>query len=132
MRILKRRIVIFAAAAIVIAAAFASAQQVFRAGVDLVHFAVVVTDKAGQQIDGLKVEDVTAISVLRRDTRLHCGQLSNLALWPIARKTRALGSSRGAARGSPQGEEVNRARDEGVNPPWSGACGIAIDRRASA
>lgn len=61
MRILNRRIAIFAAAAIVTAAAFASAQQVFRAGVDLVHFAVVVTDKAGQQIDGLKVEDFEII-----------------------------------------------------------------------
>jgi Ca-activated chloride channel family protein len=60
-RILNRRIAIFAAAAIVTAAAFASAQQVFRAGVDLVHFAVVVTDKAGQQIDGLKVEDFEII-----------------------------------------------------------------------
>jgi len=37
--------------------ALTSAQQVFRAGVDLVHFSVVVTDKAGQQIDGLKAED---------------------------------------------------------------------------
>ena len=32
-------------------------QQVFRAGVDLVHFAVVVTDKAGQPVAGLKAED---------------------------------------------------------------------------
>ena len=37
--------------------AFGAAQQVFRAGVDLVHFSVVVTDKVGQQIDGLKAED---------------------------------------------------------------------------
>ncbi len=61
MHILNRRIAIFAAAALVIAAAMASAQQVFRAGVDLVHFAVVVTDKAGQQIDGLKMEDFEII-----------------------------------------------------------------------
>jgi Ca-activated chloride channel family protein len=46
-----------AAVALVVTATFASAQQVFRAGVDLVHFAVVVTDKAGQPIDGLKAED---------------------------------------------------------------------------
>ena len=57
MRIVNPRTASFAAAGLVVAAAFASAQQVFRAGVDLVHFAVVVTDKAGQQIDGLKAED---------------------------------------------------------------------------
>lgn len=32
-------------------------QQVFRAGVDLVHFGVVVTDRAGAPILGLKAED---------------------------------------------------------------------------
>ena len=35
----------------------ASGQQVFRAGVDLVHFGVVVTDKHGAPILGLKAED---------------------------------------------------------------------------
>jgi len=35
----------------------ASGQQVFRAGVDLVHFGVVVTDKQGSPILGLKAED---------------------------------------------------------------------------
>ena len=35
----------------------ASGQQVFRAGVDLVHFGVVVTDKSGSPILGLKAED---------------------------------------------------------------------------
>ncbi|MDQ3418776.1 MAG: VWA domain-containing protein [Acidobacteriota bacterium] len=35
----------------------ASSQQVFRAGVDLVHFGVVVTDKHGAPILGLKAED---------------------------------------------------------------------------
>jgi Ca-activated chloride channel family protein len=54
--ILRTRI---AAATVVVVttAAVGSAQQVFRAGVDLVHFSVVVTDKSGQQIGGLKVED---------------------------------------------------------------------------
>lgn len=32
-------------------------QPIFRAGVDLVHFSVVVTDKAGTPITGLKAED---------------------------------------------------------------------------
>jgi VWFA-related protein len=31
--------------------------QIFRVGVDLVHFAVVVTDKEGQPVTGLKAED---------------------------------------------------------------------------
>ena len=35
----------------------AGSQQVFRAGVDLVHFGVVVTDKHGAPILGLKAED---------------------------------------------------------------------------
>ncbi|MDQ3486582.1 MAG: VWA domain-containing protein [Acidobacteriota bacterium] len=39
----------------------ASAQQVFRAGVDLVHFGVVVTDKHGAPILGLKAEDFEII-----------------------------------------------------------------------
>lgn len=39
------------------ATATARAQQVFRAGVDLVHFGVIVTDKAGQPILGLKAHD---------------------------------------------------------------------------
>lgn len=34
-----------------------SAQQVFRAGVDLVHFGVVVTDRDGAPVLGLKAED---------------------------------------------------------------------------
>ena len=40
--------------------AFAS-QQTFRAGVDLVHFSVVVTDKQGSPITGLKVDDFEVI-----------------------------------------------------------------------
>jgi len=39
----------------------ASAQQVFRTGVDLVHFGVVVTDKHGAPILGLKAEDFEII-----------------------------------------------------------------------
>jgi len=34
-----------------------TAQQTFRAGVDLVHFSVVVTDKTGAPITGLKADD---------------------------------------------------------------------------
>lgn len=37
------------------------AQQVFRAGVDLVHFGVVVTDKDGAPVLGLKAEDFEII-----------------------------------------------------------------------
>ena len=42
---------------ITMAAGVAAAQQTFRAGVDLVHFGVVVTDKAGAPITGLTVDD---------------------------------------------------------------------------
>jgi len=52
---------IAAAVAVTVTAALPSGQQVFRAGVDLVHFAVVVTDKAGQPIDALKAEDFEII-----------------------------------------------------------------------
>ena len=52
---------IAAAVAVTVTAAVPSGQQVFRAGVDLVHFAVVVTDKAGQPIDALKAEDFEII-----------------------------------------------------------------------
>ena len=41
-------------------AAFAP-QRTFRAGVDLVHFSVVVTDKQGSPITGLKVDDFEVI-----------------------------------------------------------------------
>src|SRR5919109_1134239 len=36
-------------------------QQRFRAGVDLVHFTVVVTDRQGSPITGLKIEDFEVI-----------------------------------------------------------------------
>jgi Ca-activated chloride channel homolog len=36
-------------------------QQTFRAGVDLIHFSVVVTDKQGSPINGLKAEDFEVI-----------------------------------------------------------------------
>ena len=41
----------------VAAAAGVAAQQRFKAGIDLVHFSVVVTDKQGSPITGLKPED---------------------------------------------------------------------------
>ena len=46
-----------AAAMIFAATATMTAQQTFRAGVDLVHFSVVVTDKTGAPITGLKADD---------------------------------------------------------------------------
>jgi Ca-activated chloride channel family protein len=49
--------IVAVAVAITGMSAFAGSQQVFRAGVDLVHFGVVVTDRAGQPVSGLKVED---------------------------------------------------------------------------
>jgi len=45
------------AALIVVAPATMLAQQTFRTGVDLVHFTVVVTDKTGAPVTGLKAED---------------------------------------------------------------------------
>jgi len=45
------------AAALIVSSSILYAQQVFRAGVDLVHFGVVVTDKKGEPVAGLKAED---------------------------------------------------------------------------
>lgn len=45
------------AAALIVSSSMLYAQQVFRAGVDLVHFGVVVTDKKGEPVAGLKAED---------------------------------------------------------------------------
>ena len=42
---------------IAVASVTASAQRTFRAGVDLVHFSVVVTDRQGQHISGLTADD---------------------------------------------------------------------------
>ena len=52
-----RRTVSLLVILMVSAGLLASGQQVFRAGVDLVHFGVVVTDKQGSPILGLKAED---------------------------------------------------------------------------
>lgn len=48
----------------------ASSQQVFRAGVDLVHFGVVVTDKHGAPILGLKAEDFEIVEEGKAQTLL--------------------------------------------------------------
>jgi Ca-activated chloride channel homolog len=48
-------------AAILIATVGLEAQRVFRAGVDLVHFGVVVTDKSGAPILGLRTQDFEVI-----------------------------------------------------------------------
>jgi Ca-activated chloride channel family protein len=50
-------------AAVMIAAATATlvAQQRFKAGVDLVHFSVIVTDKQGALVTGLKAEDFQVV-----------------------------------------------------------------------
>lgn len=52
-----KRAVILVAAVGTVAAASASAQRTFRSSVDLVHFAVAVTDKQGQPIPGLSADD---------------------------------------------------------------------------
>jgi VWFA-related protein len=49
--------VIILAAMIVTSASLMTAQQVFRAGIDLVHFGVVVTDRSGAPILGLTRDD---------------------------------------------------------------------------
>jgi len=49
------------AAAVGILAAEASAQRTFRSSVDLVHFAVAVTDKQGQPIPGLTADDFEVV-----------------------------------------------------------------------
>jgi Ca-activated chloride channel homolog len=48
---------IYTTAALLLASTLISAQQVFRSGVDLVHFSVVVTDKSGSPITGLTAAD---------------------------------------------------------------------------
>jgi Ca-activated chloride channel homolog len=50
--------VLMAAAAV---AAVTNAQQRFKSGVDLVHFSVIVTDKQGSPITGLKKEDFQVV-----------------------------------------------------------------------
>jgi len=49
------------AALVVASASLVSAQQVFRAGIDLVHFGVVVTDRSGTPILGLTRDDFEII-----------------------------------------------------------------------
>lgn len=56
------------AAALALSSAVTPAQQVFRSGVDLVHFSVVVTDKAGAPITGLKAEDFEIIESGKRQS----------------------------------------------------------------
>lgn len=48
-------------AAAAVTSVTAAAQQRFRAGVDLVHFSVVVTDKQGSPVTGLKPEDFEVV-----------------------------------------------------------------------
>ena len=50
------------------ATATMSAQQTFRAGVELVHFSVVVTDKVGTPITGLKPDDFEIIEESKPQT----------------------------------------------------------------
>lgn len=46
---------------VVLCSAAAAAQQTFRAGVDLVHFSVVVTDRDGAPVSGLTAEDFLVV-----------------------------------------------------------------------
>ena len=46
-------------------------QQTFRAGVDLVHFSVVVTDKEGSPVTGLKAEDFDVFENGKRQSITH-------------------------------------------------------------
>jgi Ca-activated chloride channel family protein len=46
----------------------ATAQQTFRAGVDLVHFTVVVTDRQGIPVTGLKADDFDVVEEGKRQT----------------------------------------------------------------
>ena len=57
------------------------AQQTFRVGVDLVHFAVVVTDKQGQPIGGLTEEDFEVFE-RGRPQRIKFFAAGNTALAP--------------------------------------------------
>jgi VWFA-related protein len=53
---------------VVLSAAVLHAQQVFRVGIDLVHFGVVVTDRTGTPILGLKAEDFEIVEEGTRQT----------------------------------------------------------------
>jgi VWFA-related protein len=52
-----RRTAVFLAILVAAAGIVPTGQQIFRTGVDLVHFGVVVTDKHGVPVQGLKAED---------------------------------------------------------------------------
>jgi Ca-activated chloride channel family protein len=55
-------------AIILMTAASLAAQQTFRSGVDLVHFSVIVIDKHGAPITGLKPEDFEVVEQGKRQT----------------------------------------------------------------
>ena len=57
-----------AAAVLVVSSTLLHAQQVFRSEVDLVHFGIVVTDRSGMPVLGLKADDFEIIEDGRRQT----------------------------------------------------------------
>lgn len=56
------------AAIVVASTCLLSGQRVFRAGIDLVHFGVVVTDRSGAPVLGLKAEDFEILEDGKRQT----------------------------------------------------------------
>jgi VWFA-related protein len=57
----RRQLCLALAVAVAAATLTAAAQQRFKAGVDLVHFSVILTDKQGAPITGLKADDFEVI-----------------------------------------------------------------------
>ena len=63
-----KRLLIIVMLASGVATAIAAQQVTFRAGVDLVHFGVVVTDKQGTPITGLKANDFEVVEEGKKQT----------------------------------------------------------------
>jgi Ca-activated chloride channel family protein len=69
--------------AVAAAAAILSGQQRFRAGVDLVHFGVVVTDRSGAPITGLTAEDFEIVEEGKPQTITHFAAGDPAAMPPL-------------------------------------------------
>lgn len=68
---------------LVAAAATLAGQQRFKAGVDLIHFGVVVTDRSGAPIEGLTADDFEVLEEGKRQTITHFAAGDPAAMPPL-------------------------------------------------